>query len=184
MYENNFRKAPDGAVGEGLFIKIDKSKKNQGYTRLKSNDTCNCCKKMGYWVNTSKKWVADGRPSRPKDAPQSNILDTNVALCDISGDILETSTSVWWIANGAKYVANCPEQCFEFQEFRSPSVIKTAGKEALKSIGKGTIEIPSFTEDCTRMYGIFQKYLRIKNNKFYSTSSKCWLEVNGKMALS
>ncbi|XP_044760209.1 uncharacterized protein LOC123317668 [Coccinella septempunctata] len=198
MYERNFRKTTDSGSGEALFAKIDKTKKYQGFKKSKANDTCNYCKKKGHWVNTCKRWIADGRPSRTKDSPQSNTLDTNVALCASGED--ETGTSVWWIDNGAtKHVTNCPDQFVDFHKFRSPCVIRAAGKETLEAIGKGTIEISSFTEDCKleitlnevwyvpkiskNLFSVLAAQDRNKNSRFYSTSTKCSLEVNGKVVL-
>jgi hypothetical protein len=92
-------------------------------------------RKKGHWEKTCHKCIADGRPQ--KIAPQSNCLDTNIALCVISEDILqvETNSSGCWIDNGAtKHVTNCPDLFIEFKEFQGPCVIKA------------TIQIWSFTE--------------------------------------
>lgn len=201
MYERNFRKSTEGVTGEALFVKSEKPKPYRGPQKSKKNDVCNYCKKKGHWITTCKQWIADGRP--PKNVPQSNAVDTNVALHSISEDIFEidTSSSGWWIDNGAtKHVTNSPDLLFvEFQEFQSPKVIKTAGKEALKAIGKGTIQILSFTEDNTQkmtlndvwyvptisrnLFSVLATQDRNESSKFHSTATKCWIEVNGKTVL-
>jgi transposase InsO family protein len=196
MYERNFRKTTEGATGAAFLVKSEKKKSKKS----KENDICNYCKKKGHWVKTCYKWIADGRPQ--KNAPQSNSLDTNIALYVISEDILhvETNSSGWWIDNGAtKHVTNCPDLFIEFQEFQSPCVIKAAGQEALKAIGKGTIQIWSFTGSCSlkmtlndvwlvpqiskNLFSVLTAQDRNENSRFLSTATECYLEVNGKTVL-
>lgn len=200
MYERNFRKSAEGATGEALIAKSAKSNWARRPPKPRENDTCNYCKKKGHWVSTCQKWIADGRPK--KNAPQSNAVDISVALCSISEDIfqVETSSSGWWIDNGAtKHVTNCPDLFVEFQEFPSPCVIKAAGKEALKAIGKGTIQILSFTEDNTlkltlndvwfvpkisrNLFSVLAAQDKNDSSSFHSTATQCWLEVGGKTVL-
>jgi transposase InsO family protein len=120
----------------------------------------------------------------------------------ISEDILqvETNSSGWWIDNGAtKHVTNCPDLFIEFQEFQSPCVIKAAGQEALKAIGKGTIQIWSFTGSNSlkmtlndvwlvphiskNLFSVLAAQDRNENSRFLSTATECYLEVNGKTVL-
>jgi transposase InsO family protein len=196
MYERNFRKTTEGATGAAFLVKSEKKKSKKS----KKNDICNYCKKKGHWVKTCYKWIADGRPQ--KNAPQSNSLDTNIALYVISEDILqvETNSSGWWIDNGAtKHVTNCPDLFIEFQEFQRPCVIKAAGQEALKAIEKGTIQIWSFTGSCSlkmtlndvwlvpqiskNLFSVLTAQDRNENSRFLSTATECYLEVNGKTVL-
>lgn len=196
MYERNFRKSTEGNTGDAFFVKNGKQKSKKS----KESDICNYCKKKGHWVKTCHKWIADGRPQ--KNAPQSNSLDTNIALCANSEDTLqvETNSSGWWIDNGAtKHVTNCPDLFVEFQEFQRPCVIKAAGQEALKAIGKGTIQIWSFTEDNTlkmtlndvwfvpkiskNLFSVLAAQDRNENSRFHSKATECNLEVNGKVVL-
>jgi hypothetical protein len=193
MYERNFRKATEGATGAAFLVKSEKKK----LKKSKENDICNYCKKKGHWVKTCYKWIADGRPQ--KNAPQSNSLDTNIALYVISEDILqvESYSSGWWIDNGAtKHVTNCPDLFIEFQQFQSPCVIKAAGQEALKAIGKGTIQIWSFTgsnslkmtlndvwlvpQISKNLFSVLAAQDRNENSRFLSTAIECYLDVNGK----
>jgi transposase InsO family protein len=196
MYERNFRKTTESATGAAFLVKSEKKKSKKS----KENDICNYCKKKGHWVKTCYKWIADGRPQ--KNAPQSNSLDTNIALYVISEDILqvETNSSGWRIDNGAtKHVTNCPDLFIEFQEFQSPCVIKAAGQEALKAIGKGTIQIWSFTgsnslkmtlndvwlvpQISKNLFSVLAAQDRNDNSRFLSTVTECYLEVNGKTVL-
>lgn len=200
MYERNFRKSKEIATGEALVVKSEQAKSRRGSRRSKENDTCNYCKKKGHWVTSCKKWIADGKPKRV--AHESNAADANVALYSISEDVfqVEMISSGWWIDNGAtKHVTNCPDLFVEFQDFESPRVIKAAGKESLKAIGKGTIEISSFTEDKTlkmtlkevwyvpnisrNLLSVLAAQDRNENSRFHSTITKCWLEVNGQTVL-
>jgi transposase InsO family protein len=196
MYERNFRKTTESATGAAFLVKSEKKKSKKS----KENNICNYCKKKGHWVKKCYKWIADGRPQ--KNAPQSNSLDTNIALYVISEDILqvETNSSGWWIDNGAtKHVTNCPDLFIEFQEFQSPCVIKAAGQEALKAIGKGTIQIWSFTgsnslkmtlndvwlvpQISKNLFSVLAAQDRNDNSRFLSTVTECYLEVNGKTVL-
>jgi transposase InsO family protein len=113
---------------------------------------------------------------------------------------VETNSSGWWIDNGAtKHVTNCPDLFIEFQEFQSPCVIKAAGQEALKAIGKGTIQIWSFTgsnslkmtlndvwlvpQISKNLFSVLAAQDRNDNSRFLSTVTECYLEVNGKTVL-
>jgi hypothetical protein len=110
---------------------------------------------------------------------------------------VESYSSGWWIDNGAtKHVTNCPDLFIELQEFQSPCVIKAAGQEALKVIGKGTIQIWSFTgsnslkmtlndvwlvpEISKNLFSVLAAQDRNENSRFLSTATECYLDVNGK----
>ncbi|CAG9840010.1 unnamed protein product [Diabrotica balteata] len=51
----------------------------------------------------------------------------------------------WWFDNGVtRHVINSPEYFVTYKEFQSSTNIKTAGKEVLKALEKGTIQVKSF----------------------------------------
>lgn len=216
MFERNFRKTDENnkIAQEALVVKSSKqpsqyNKENQNRfnNRSRKEDICNYCKKKGHWVKTCKKWIADGRPAKNKTAgnaqsPQSNVLETQVALFSICNEVCtaETNAMDWWIDNGAtKHVTNRSDLFTEFKEFENPYDIKAAGKETLKALGKGTIQVLSTTDNNNQklilrdvwyvpkisrnLFFVLAAQDRNQDSKFKSTATRCWLEVEGKTVL-
>ena len=116
---------------------------------LKQDRACNYCKKKGHWVRDCRKWIADGRPPKNKEVsdPQGNLVELKETLFLTAGEEV-CSTDVnrvdWWIDNGAtSHITNDSSFFIDFKEFKSPCIIKAAGKETLKTLGKGTIKVVS-----------------------------------------
>lgn len=189
---------------EALVVNSDKKKAGRVKKGTGKNDKCNYCKLKGHWVKDCKKWIADGRPPKRKteDGAQTNPLDVNVALISVSNEVykLEANSTDWWIDNGAtRHVTNHPEYFADYRPFKTSHSIMAAGKETLKALGEGTIEVLSKLDDkiqkltltnvwyvpkiSKNLFSVLAAQDTKANSKFESTVTSCSLEVDGKRVL-
>ena len=87
----------------------------------------------------------------------------------------------------------------DFKKFENPSSIRAAGKEKLIAVGSGTIEFIATVNNkcqrltlcdvwyvpnvCRNLFSVLAAQDRHQNSEFKSRTTKCWLNVNGKLVL-
>lgn len=206
MFERNFRKPEvKKGVSEAL-VTSHSSKQRRKCSTIKwesnkKEDLCNYCKKKGHWVRNCSKWIADGKPKKIVGETESNLLDFKVAfVCSSKAYSEDKNKYDWWIDNGAtKHVTNCLEFFVTFQSFNDDCVVKAAGKESLKAVGKGNIEVLLtvnnrkeklllkdvwYVPDISRnLFSVLAAQDNNPRSKFTSYTTYCQLDVNGKTYL-
>lgn len=203
MFERNFKTSSGSElVEEALTAKTYNRKQGSKLTSSKTfsgrEGCCNYCKVKGHWVRECKKWIADGRPVKNKGAS----VNQNTALCSTCNEVSveDRNSNDWWIDNGAtKHVTNCSDLFVDFKEFESPCIVKAAGEEILKAIGKGKIKIMSSVNGQSKMltlkdvwyvpkitrnlFSVLAAQDRNPNSEFRSKSTSCWLKINKEIVL-
>ncbi|XP_073821575.1 uncharacterized protein [Musca autumnalis] len=195
LYERNFKKPENVEGQEALVIKEKYSKSKNVST--KKDSICHYCKKKGHWIKECRKWIADGKPS--KSQPVKN--HTHVALHAMSNEVnIADSSLEWWFDNGAtKHVTNSDKYFVKYEEFEQPNSIQSAGKECLKAIGKGKIELLSKVNNKERivtlndvwyvptisrnLFSILAAHDRNPNSKFTSTTNECKMYVDEELVV-
>lgn len=195
LYERNFKKPGDVGDQEALVI-------NEKYSKIKNasskkDSICHYCKKKGHWIKECRKWIADGKPSKSQQVKNH----THVALHAMSNEVnIADSSLEWWFDNGAtKHVTNSDKYFVEYEEFEQPNSIQSAGKECLKAIGKGKIEMLSKVNNKERivtlndvwyvptisrnLFSILAAHDRNPNSKFTSTTKECKMYIDGELVV-
>lgn len=209
MFERNFTKnnsEKDKNIQEALVAKTDKEKQENKpskpyYNNFRKEDVCHYCKKKGHWLRECRIWIAKGRPAK-KNQKEVNSTESMALITLHNQEIctVEQDKETWWIDNGAtRHVTNCLDYFINFEKFESPCNIKSAGKESLSALGKGSIKIlsqignineeiilkdvwyvPSITKN---LFSVLAAHDRNLNSKFISTPTECWLKVEDKIVL-
>ncbi|XP_073811647.1 uncharacterized protein [Musca autumnalis] len=195
LYERNFKK-PENVEGQEALVINEKYSKSKN-VNAKKDSTCHYCKKKGHWIKECRKWIADGKPS--KSQPVKN--HTHVALHAMSNEVnIADSSLEWWFDNGAtKHVTNSDKYFVKYEEFEQPNSIQSAGKECLKAIGKGKIELLSKVNNKERivtlndvwyvptisrnLFSILAAHDRNPNSKFTSTTNECKMYVDEELVV-
>ncbi|XP_073822557.1 uncharacterized protein [Musca autumnalis] len=195
LYERNFKK-PENVEGQEALVINEKYSKSKNVS-AKKDSICHYCKKKGHWIKECRKWIADGKPS--KSQPVKN--HTHVALHAMSNEVnIADSSLEWWFDNGAtKHVTNSDKYFVKYEEFEQPNSIQSAGKECLKAIGKGKIELLSKVNNKERivtlndvwyvptisrnLFSILAAHDRNPNSKFTSTTNECKMYVDEELVV-
>ncbi|XP_073817619.1 uncharacterized protein [Musca autumnalis] len=195
LYERNFKK-PENVEGQEALVINEKYSKSKNVS-TKKDSICHYCKKKGHWIKECRKWIADGKPF--KSQPVKN--HTHVALHAMSNEVnIADSSLEWWFDNGAtKHVTNSDKYFVKYEEFEQPNSIQSAGKECLKAIGKGKIELLSKVNNKERivtlndvwyvptisrnLFSILAAHDRNPKSKFTSTTNECKMYVDEELVV-
>lgn len=193
-YERNFTRQEKGSSVSQEAFAAELQKKTK---KKLQNSTCNYCKKPGHWVRQCKKWKEDGKPRKSQEASEAEGLSLMIVE-EQSMSVETINDTTWWIDNGAtKHVTNNMKYFVDFEEFKAPSGIRSAGIEILSAIGKGTINIktvPSgkviqlkdvwYVPKLSRnLFSVLAAQERNPKSIFQSTATKCKLSNQGKLML-
>lgn len=158
---------------------------------------CNYCQKPNHIIKKCRKWIADGRPSKEKQADiQSKTQTTNMTLFAESSVVMNSEAGIedWYVDNGAtSHVTHDKSYFKDFESFTSTHTISTANGEKLKAVGKGMIDIESVVGEkvyrftlsdvwyvpCIKknLFSVLAAHDKLPESRFVSIADICNFEV-------
>lgn len=160
--------------------------------RKDTSITCHYCKQPGHIVRKCEKWIADGRPPKPK-------VVNNVTLVAIHSDVFAVDKSngddVWYVDNGATCHLTFRNDIFtSFNKFMEPHMLYVANGDIAEAVGKGSVllEVTVKGKQSTiqldnvwyvpklqrNLFSVLAAHDRNENSSFVSTTHTCFLNIN------
>lgn len=146
-----------------------------------------------------KKWISDGKPNKNGEAKMASHQVFNY-VCEEMNSFDSKNDDSWYVDNGAtRHVTNNRSLFKTFEDVKGECKIKSAGKEVLNVIGKGTIVfeskvgsevhileirdvwyVPSISRN---LFSVLAAQDKRNDSVFTSTVTSCKLSVNGRVVM-
>jgi len=216
-YERALTSKTEPVQQEALFAKstyvnsAHKEKRQTKGFKPKKQQTiiCHYCKTNGHIVRNCEKWIADGKPRKPKvemNTSQGNTsrLANLVLLSTVHPEVCavdECASDNWYVDNGATtHLTFRSDILSNFRKFSESKNLQIADGNYVQAIGMGMVHMDTVINGehfeiklenvwlvpklKRNLFSVLAAQDKHENSVFESTSRNCYLKVNDKKVLT